>query len=149
MSIDISKKPTVRREATAEGTILLNSTSMKRIKDDSVEKGNIYELAKAAAIHGAKNTPTLLFFCHPIPILGINVVITTEMNIVKITVHVISEGKTGCEMEALTGVSSGLLQIWDMVKMYEKDSDGQYPATRIDSLKVLKKVKKAITNDRK
>ncbi|HNR26916.1 MAG TPA: cyclic pyranopterin monophosphate synthase MoaC, partial [Methanobacteriaceae archaeon] len=52
-----------------------------------------------------------------------------------------SEGKTGVEMEALTGASVALLTIWDMVKSVEKDEDGQYPSTRISDIQVTKKEK--------
>ena len=52
--------------------------------------------------------------------------------------------KTGVEMEALTAVSVALLNIWDVTKMYEKDSNGQYPSTEIGPIRVVKKVKRAI-----
>jgi len=51
------------------------------------------------------------------------------------------DGKTGVEMEAITGVSVALLTIWDMVKSVEKDDDGQYPETAISNIRVLKKEK--------
>ena len=50
-------------------------------------------------------------------------------------------GKTGVEMEAITGVSVALLTVWDMVKAVEKDEKGQYPDTRISDIKVIKKEK--------
>ena len=52
--------------------------------------------------------------------------------------------KTGVEMEALTAVSTALLNIWDVVKMYEKDDEGQYPTTEITEIRVLKKVKEEV-----
>jgi GTP cyclohydrolase subunit MoaC len=52
-----------------------------------------------------------------------------------------SFGRTGVEMEALTGVSVALLTVWDMVKSAEKDENGQYPVTRIDAIRVLEKKK--------
>jgi cyclic pyranopterin phosphate synthase len=60
------------------------------------------------------------------------------------TVEVRSTGKTGVEMEALTGVSVGLLTIWDMVKAVEKDETGNYPETRISDIVVLSKVKESL-----
>ena len=51
------------------------------------------------------------------------------------------EAKTGVEMEALMAASAYLLTIWDMAKQYEKDANGQYPATAITYLKVAKKIK--------
>jgi cyclic pyranopterin phosphate synthase len=60
---------------------------------------------------------------------------------IEVVVEVSSFGKTGVEMEAITGVSVALLTIWDMVKSAEKDKDGQYPKTEISNIKVVKKVK--------
>ena len=60
---------------------------------------------------------------------------------IEVTVEVKSVGKTGVEMEAITGVSVGLLTIWDMVKSLEKDEKGQYPSTSISEIEVLKKEK--------
>lgn len=64
-----------------------------------------------------------------------------EKDHIIITVKVNSMGKTGVEMEALTGVSVGLLTVWDMVKSVEKDEHGQYPSTRISNIEVVKKMK--------
>jgi len=58
-----------------------------------------------------------------------------------VSVEVKSTGQTGVEMEALVGVTSALLTVWDMVKGLEKDEAGQYPTTSIEDLRVLKKVK--------
>jgi cyclic pyranopterin phosphate synthase len=60
---------------------------------------------------------------------------------IEVTVTVRSVGRTGVEMEALSGVSVALLTIWDMVKSAEKDPQGQYPVTRIDGIRVLLKQK--------
>jgi cyclic pyranopterin phosphate synthase len=60
---------------------------------------------------------------------------------VRATVEVKSTGKTGVEMEALTGVACALLTVWDMVKGLEKDEKGQYPDTRIEDIRILEKVK--------
>jgi cyclic pyranopterin phosphate synthase len=64
-----------------------------------------------------------------------------ERNYIMITVNVNSTGKTGVEMEALMGVSVGLLTVWDMVKSVEKDENGQYPSTTISEIEVIKKEK--------
>jgi cyclic pyranopterin phosphate synthase len=60
---------------------------------------------------------------------------------IEATVEVRMVGKTGVEMEAITGVSVALLTIWDMVKAAEKDEHGQYPSTEITNIKVIEKVK--------
>ena len=63
---------------------------------------------------------------------------------IEAVVRVRSYGKTGVEMEALTGVSAALLTVWDMVKSAEKDADGQYPHTRIEGIRVIEKRKGAL-----
>ena len=142
MSVDISNKSVVKREAIASGEIILKKETIARIKNKEVEKGDVISSTKLAAIHGVKQTPNMLTYCHPIPILGVSSVfeyITDEK--IKLTVHVKTEGKTGCEMDALNGVTNGLLMIWDMTKMYEKDTNGQYLETRIENINVVKKIK--------
>jgi cyclic pyranopterin phosphate synthase len=64
-------------------------------------------------------------------------------SIVQITATVKTKAQTGVEMEALTAATVALLTIWDMVKQYEKDSEGQYPTTTIENVHVVKKVKKS------
>jgi cyclic pyranopterin phosphate synthase len=59
-------------------------------------------------------------------------------------VAVETTGKTGCEMEALEGVTTGLNVVWDMVKAAEKDADGQYPGTRISDVEIVSKEKRSL-----
>lgn len=142
MSVDISNKKNVKREALAQGEIILKKETIDRIKSNDVEKGDVVSSAKLAAIHGVKQTPNMLTYCHPIPILGVTPTfeyVSDER--IKITVKVKTEGKTGCEMDALNGVTNALLMIWDMTKMYEKDENGQYLTTRIENVFVVKKYK--------
>ncbi|MFC7213463.1 cyclic pyranopterin monophosphate synthase MoaC [Saliphagus sp. GCM10025334] len=65
----------------------------------------------------------------------------------ELEVTVETTGKTGCEMEALEGVTTGLNVVWDMVKAVEKDADGQYPATRIEHVRVLEKEKRSTDSE--
>lgn len=143
MAVDISYKPSSIREAVAEGYLCLKPETLQKIKSQNIAKGDIYEAAKLAAIHAVKQTPTMLLLTHPIPIFNIKVVITIidDTNTLRIEVSVKTEAKTGCEMEALAGVANGLLMVWDMVKQYEKDSNGQYPTTFIKNIRVLSKLK--------
>ena len=142
MSVDISKKPIVQREALASGEIILKKETIAKIKANVVEKGDVISSTKLAAIHGVKQTPNMLINCHPIPILGVSVnfeYVSDEK--IKLSVHVKTEGKTGCEMDALAGLTNGLLMIWDMTKMYEKTDEGQYLTTKIENIHVVKKFK--------
>jgi len=140
--VDISPKDVVRREAYAAGEIRLKPSTMKRLRTKRIEKGDAIAAAEVAAIMAAKNTPHILPFCHSIPITTIRTSHTYGRNSLKVESYVKGLAKTGVEMEALTAVSTYLLNIWDMVKQYEKDSNGQYPTTRIMNLRVTKKVKR-------
>lgn len=139
--IDIHQKDVQYREATATGEINLTVETMKKIKDGKVEKGDPIQIAILAGIQGAKLTPMIIPLCHPLLLESTKVTFEFINSGLKATAKVIASGKTGVEMEALTAVTIALLNIWDVVKMYEKDSNGQYPFSYISNIKVIKKVK--------
>ena len=139
--VDVSGKGEVMREATAKGRIYLRPRTMKAIREGTVIKGNVLATARIAAIGAVKETSHLIPMCHPIPLGGIDVEFTEEDAWIEVSVRVRSMGRTGVEMEALTGVAMGLLTVWDMVKSAEKDEGGQYPHTRIDGIMVVEKRK--------
>jgi cyclic pyranopterin phosphate synthase len=140
--IDISDKDTIPRIARASGKIKLKKETIDRIKTNKIEKGDVLTIAKVSAINAVKKVPDLIPFCHPIPINNVRIDFDFEENtFIKVTCLVKSIAKTGVEMEALTGVSAALLNIWDVVKMYEKDEEGQYPSTLISEMKVESKIK--------
>lgn len=142
--VDISGKPVSYRSATASGVLKLRARTLKIIREGRVEKGDPLNLAKITAIAAAKLTPMLLPLCHPLRIESTNVKTRLLPTGVEATVTVSAHEKTGVEMEALTGVAVALLNIWDVVKPYEKDREGQYPTTVIQSVRVVKKVKQPI-----
>jgi cyclic pyranopterin phosphate synthase len=139
--VDISGKGDVVREAIAAGKIFLQPKTLLAIREGTVVKGNVLATARIAATLAVKNTPLLIPLCHTIPISTIIVDFVECEEYIETTVKVKSTGKTGVEMEALTGVSVALLTIWDMVKSAEKDAQGQYPVTRIQDIRVIKKRK--------
>ncbi len=139
--IDITRKKDVYREATAIGRIKVRPSTLKKILEGSIEKGDVITISKLAAIIAVKKTSEILPFCHPIPITGINVEIYPTEDGLEVKVNVRTVAKTGVEMEALTGVMIGLLNIWDMIKKYEKDEKGQYPHTEIYGIRVISKIK--------
>lgn len=140
--VDISGKKSILRIAEAYGRLKLRKETIERIKRGDVEKGNPFLIAKIAAINAVKMTPLLIPLCHPIPITHVNVECGVEDDEhVYCRAKVKAEAKTGVEMEALTAVAVALLNIWDVVKMYEKDERGQYPETQIELIKVVEKVK--------
>ncbi len=141
--IDISEKKSILRIATASGQIYLKRETIERIKNKKVKKGDVFTIAKIAAINAVKKVPDLIPLCHPIPISNVDIDFYYEGdNTIRVTCTVKSISKTGVEMEALMGINIALLNIWDVVKMYEKDSKGQYPITVINEVKVDEKIKK-------
>ncbi|MHA2166753.1 MAG: cyclic pyranopterin monophosphate synthase MoaC [Candidatus Hodarchaeales archaeon] len=147
MSIDITEKEIVKRVSTAKGTIHLSKGTISKILSKNVQKGDPLENARYAAIHAVKKTPELVFMAHPIPIEGVETdfTINEDDGTINATVSVYTTAKTGVEIEALAGVMNSLLAIFDMVKMYEKDSTGNYPdSSRIDNVYVVMKSKKQV-----
>ena len=140
--IDIHNKKVQYREAIASGEIRLTKETMKRVKAGEVEKGDPVQIAILAGIQGAKLTPTVIPLCHPLPLERTDVKFEFIDSGLKATATVVATGKTGVEMEALVAVTTALLNIWDVLKMYEKDENGQYPFTQISNIHVIKKVKR-------
>jgi len=144
--VDVSDKPEIFREATATGTINLKTETITLIEKGKVSKGDPLYTARIAGIMAAKKTSTLIPLCHPLPLASVEVEAKiVGKTAVQVTSIVKAKAQTGVEMEALTATVVGLLTIWDMVKQYEKDAEGQYPCTVIESIQVTKKVKKGVT----
>lgn len=139
--VEVGDKPIQKRTAQARGEIYLTRKTLKLIENAEIEKGNVLTTAQIAAITAVKKTHHLIPLCHALKITGVDVEFKVREDSIEVTVSVRSEGKTGVEMEALTGASVALLTIWDMVKSVEKDADGQYPSTRISDIRVVKKEK--------
>jgi len=139
--VEVGHKKVIKRTALARGKIFLKEDTIELVKKDGIKKGNVLTTAQIAAISAVKSTHHLIPLCHSLGITGVDVEFQLESNHIEATVNVRSFGKTGVEMEALTGVSLALLTIWDMVKSVEKDEYGQYPSTRISDIEVVKKEK--------
>ena len=142
--VDVTNKADIYREAEAEGFIKLRPQTLKRIREGEVEKGDVFSTTNIAAIMAAKKTPELLPLCHPIPLTNVSVHIDVEDEGVRVRTLVKAVGKTGVEMEALVATAVALLNIWDMVKKYEKDENGQYPHTEITNIRVRSKIKREV-----
>ena len=140
--VDVSGKAEIFREATAKGTIKLKPETVTLIREGKIAKGNPLYTAKIAGVLAAKKTSELVPLCHPLPLTNVEVEakILDKTN-VEVTATVKSKAQTGVEMEALVAASVGLLTIWDMVKQYEKDANGQYPTTAIEDVHVVRKLK--------
>jgi len=148
--VDISDKPELLREATAVGSIKLKTETIRLIKQGKIAKGDPLHTAKIAGILAAKNTSALIPLCHPLPLTSVEVEIEVfDDSSVQVTSAVRTKAQTGVEMEALVATAVSLLTIWDMVKQYEKNADGQYPFTAIENIHVVKKVKEGVSSERK
>ena len=138
---DISKKPVTYRVATASGRIRLRPSTVARIRKRLVEKGDPLSISEIAGIAAAKRTSELLPLCHPLKIENTSIETRVIPSGLEVTATVSANEKTGVEMEALTATTVALLNAWDVVKTYEKDSRGQYPTTQIENVRVLRKAK--------
>ena len=143
--IDITGKDVSLREALASGRIFLSPETIRKIREKKIEKGDPLVVAEIAAMKAAKETFLLIPHCHQIPLNTIDLNFSFGRDFIEATCLVKAEAMTGVEMEALVGVSMALMTIWDMVKYIEKDGDGQYPSTRISNIRVLKKIKEAVS----
>lgn len=139
--VDIHAKPDVPRHAVAEGVIRLRPTTIAAVRAGRVEKGDPIAAAEVAGLQAIKSTWQTLPHCHPIPLTSAAVEFDVGKDRIVCTTTVEATYKTGVEMEALYGVSVALLTVWDMVKSLEKDARGQYPAARIEGVRVVSKRK--------
>lgn len=139
--VDISDKVLSHRTAVASGRIFLRSVTIAAIKQGQIRKGDVLEASRLAALSAVKKTPTLLPFCHQVPLDTVLVDWDIAGDHISVQVSVKVTAKTGVEMEALVGVSTALLNVWDMVKYLEKDEAGQYPESRINEIRVVEKSK--------
>lgn len=120
--VDISKKAETAREAIAEGLISMNQECFDQLKAGSIGKGDVLGVARIAGIMGAKKTSELIPLCHLLSLTKaeIDFELEDETCSVRTICTVRTTGKTGVEMEALTGVQIALLTIYDMCKAVDK-----------------------------
>nr|WP_216656290.1 cyclic pyranopterin monophosphate synthase MoaC [Campylobacter sp. RM16188] len=120
--VDVSEKSPTTRIAVASGIIKMSQEAFSAIKENTGKKGPVLQTAVVAAIMGVKKTSELIPMCHPLLISSVDcdIVELPEITAFKLIVSVKIEGKTGVEMEALIGVSVGLLTIYDMIKAIDK-----------------------------
>ncbi|MGQ3414383.1 cyclic pyranopterin monophosphate synthase MoaC [Natrinema sp. LN54] len=140
--VDVGDKPDSERRAVAAGEIRLRPATVEAIREDEVGKGDVLATARIGAIQAVKHTWETIPMCHQIPITNVDTEFSLAEDRIEVRVGVETTGKTGCEMEALEGVTTGLNVVWDMVKAVEKDDDGQYPETGIENVRVLDKEKR-------
>jgi len=120
--VDVSDKIDTTRVAIASGKITMSQGAYDAIISNNTKKGPVIQTAVIAAIMGVKKTSDLIPMCHPLLLSGINCDVEEVPTLpgFKLLVTAKLNGQTGVEMEALTGVSVGLLTIYDMVKAIDK-----------------------------
>ena len=120
--VDVSNKTPTFRTATATGYIAVGPEIMAAVTEGNIKKGDVLGVARVAGIMGVKQTSSLIPMCHPLPIQKCTVDFQLDQENSRIHVYctVKTEGKTGVEMEALTGVQVTLLTIYDMCKAIDK-----------------------------
>ena len=120
--VDVSDKEDTTRVAVASGTITMSQVAFDMIVGEKAKKGPVIQTAVIAAILGTKKTSDLIPMCHPLMLTGVNCDVDEmpELPGFKLSVTAKLKGQTGVEMEALTGVSIGLLTIYDMAKAIDK-----------------------------
>ena len=120
--VDVGDKEITKRVASASGIIKMSQEAYDLIVSNQAKKGPVLQTAVIAAIQGAKQTSTLIPMCHPLMLTSIKCDIEhlEDLPGFKLIVTAKLSGKTGVEMEALTGVSIGLLTIYDMIKAVDK-----------------------------
>lgn len=132
MMVDVSDKNITERTAVAEGRITLSPQALEAIEKRAFAKGDVLTVAQLAGIMGSKRTSDLIPLCHPLPLSNSKVELFVEGCAIRALCTVKTCGKTGVEMEALTGVSVALLTIYDMCKSMDKGME-------ISDIRLLKK----------
>lgn len=123
--VDVSEKKDTLREATARGRILMNKECFQKVRDGQMKKGDVLQVARVAGIMGTKKTSDLIPLCHILNLSKVEIDFELHEDTCSIIAACTARtvGKTGVEMEALTGVSVALLTIYDMCKAVDKSME--------------------------
>mgnify|MGYP000182063887 CR=1 FL=1 len=132
--VDVGGKPDQQRLARAEGFIRLQEATLRLIRDNEMKKGDVLAVSEIAGIQAAKRTGELMPLCHTVPLTHVSVQAILEEGGVKVVSEVSCTAKTGVEMEALTAVSTALLNVYDMCKAVDSNM-------QIDGIRLVEKKK--------
>ena len=132
--VDVFTKPATKREALAEGRVLMQKATLDLVRKGDAKKGDVLGAARIAGIMAAKRTHELIPLCHPLSISQVNVDISADAKLpgLKVSARVKVAGKTGVEMEALTAVAVACLTVYDMVKAVDR-------GMRIEGIRLVEK----------
>ena len=118
--VDVADKDVTTRTATAEAHLTMSDSTRELLFGGDLPKGDALAVARVAAITATKRTSDLIPLCHPLAISGVEVEVEETSRGARVVVTVRVTGKTGVEMEALTGASVGALTLYDMIKSVER-----------------------------
>ena len=133
--VDVGHKPAQQRIAVAEGFVRCQPKTITALRAKKLPKGDVFTVAKIAAIQAAKRTDELIPLCHSLPLDAVELSFSLKKNRVHIIAEARTTAKTGVEMEALTAVSVAALTIYDMCKAVDK-------TMVIEGVRLVSKVKK-------
>ena len=135
--VDVSAKPLSARTAVATGKIRLRRETLDLISKDQITKGNVFATARIAGIQAAKQTAQLIPLCHTLPLSEVKIDIVRSNNDAEVKCTARTVAQTGVEMEALTGVATALLTIYDMCKAIDKQM-------QLSDIRLVKKTKQEL-----
>ena len=134
--VDVTAKDDTQRTARATGTIVVSQEVYEKVKEGSMAKGDVLNVARTAGIMAAKNTFQLIPMCHLLMLTGCGIEFTMQEEKQRYSISGIctvrTTGKTGVEMEALTGIMTALLTIYDMCKAV-------YKSMKIENVHLIEK----------
>jgi cyclic pyranopterin monophosphate synthase len=132
--VNVGQKPITQREAVAKGLVKMQPATLQILRQGQAAKGDVLAVAQVAGIMAAKQTSQFIPLCHPLPIdeIRIEFKLIEAESAVEITATVMSTGKTGVEMEALTSVAVSALTIYDMLKAVDR-------GMRLEAIRLVKK----------
>ena len=135
--VDVSQKPVSRRTAIARGHIRLQPSTVQKINESTIAKGNVLAVAQVAAVNAVKRTDELIPLCHTLPVQHVEFTFHEDPEGFEIQCAVTTIAQTGVEMEALTGVAIAALTIYDMCKAVDKKME-------ISGVRLVSKKKESI-----
>lgn len=120
--VDVAGKPESARTAVAEGQVRMSAEAFRLVRDKAVAKGDVLAVAEVAGTMAAKRTAELIPLCHPLTLDQITVDASLDEGLPGVRVRAVVKtiGRTGVEMEALTGVAVACLTVYDMVKSADR-----------------------------
>jgi len=121
--VDVTDKDATSRVAVARGMICMRPETLDKIVEKKVAKGDVFSVARVAAMMAAKKTPDLIPMCHPLNITSVELSLTPERNPARVEIEAVVKvtGQTGVEMEAMTAVAVCGLTIYDMCKAADRE----------------------------